>query len=85
MKLVLKKRFKKHLQKFSLKIQKKSQERLMILIENPNAKSLRRHALKGKYSDYESIDVTGDVRIIIQPQTGEIIDIYDIGTHAELY
>jgi len=33
----------------------------------------------------ESIDVTGDVRIIIQPKTGEIIDICDIVTHSELY
>ncbi len=69
----------------SKKIQEKSKKVLKLFITNPHSKILRRHSLKGKYTTYESIDVTGDVRIIIQPHTGEIIDICDIGTHSELY
>ena len=85
MKINYKKKFKKSFSKFQLKIQQKAIFVLDIFIKNPNSKILRRHSLKGKYSNYESIDVTGDIRIIIQPKTKEIIDICDIGTHSKLY
>ncbi|MEI7511360.1 MAG: hypothetical protein WCJ84_04350 [Candidatus Peregrinibacteria bacterium] len=53
---------------------------------DPHHPSLRRHALQGKvYKNLESIDVTGDIRIIFQPKTLEIMDIWDIGSHAQLY
>jgi len=85
MKMVFKKRFRKNLQKLSKKNQNNVKIVLKTFIDSPRHKSLRRHKLKGKYTTYESIDVTGDIRIIIQPQTMEVIDICDIGTHSELY
>ena len=82
----LKKSFRKSLKKQSQKIQDKARSVLKIFVRDEFHKSLRRHSLKGKkYKDYESLDVTGDIRIIIQPQTMEIIDICDIGGHAQLY
>ena len=79
---------KKFIKSFT-KLSKKHRERAMDVIDifelNTRDKSLRRHKLKGKYKDYESIDVTGDIRIIIQPQTREIIDICDVGSHSQLY
>jgi len=86
MKLNLKKNFRKNLKKQPQKIKDKSRNILKLLVKDESHKSLRRHSLKGKkYKEYESIDVTGDIRIIIQPQTMEIIDICDIGSHAPLY
>jgi mRNA-degrading endonuclease YafQ of YafQ-DinJ toxin-antitoxin module len=86
MELILKKNFRKNLKKQPQKVQDKARKVLKIFIKNENHPSLRRHALHGKkYNAYESIDVTGDIRIIIRPQTMEIVDICDIGTHAQLY
>lgn len=86
MNINVKKSFRKSLQKQSQKIQNKARSVLKIFIKDEFHHSLRRHTLHGKkYKNFESIDVTGDIRIIIQPQTREIIDICDIGSHAQLY
>ena len=94
MKLILTKKFKKSLKKQSQKIKEKTEYVLILFTQNPKHKSLRRHKLKGKYLTKESLDVTGDIRIIIEPTTHEIIeiidiidiiDICDIGTHSYLY
>ena len=86
MKLFYRKQFKKSFVKQPKKIQEKAKNSLKLFQEDEFHKSLRRHNLYGKkYKEYESIDVTGDIRIIIQPKTMEIIDICDIGTHAQLY
>ena len=84
--LFYKKKFYKSFAKQPKKIQNKAIDILEILEIDEFHTSLRRHKLKGKkYKNIESIDVTGDIRIIIQPQTMEIIDICDIGSHAQLY
>lgn len=80
-----KKRFCKNLKKLPQKLQDKSKRCLKVFIKEPFHESLRRHKLKGKFKNYESLDVTGDLRIIIKPQTNEIIDIVDIGNHAKFY
>jgi mRNA-degrading endonuclease YafQ of YafQ-DinJ toxin-antitoxin module len=63
-------------------------ETLEIFLENPTDVTLRRHFLKGKYAEYQSIDVTPDYRAIfkeIKKDKGTIIKFYTIGTHEELY
>lgn len=80
-----KSRFRKNFKKLTRKLQEKASLVLQIFQEHPRDPSLRRHALKGKTKGLESIDVTGDVRIILCQQTGEVVDIIDIGTHSSLY
>jgi len=85
MKLITTKTFRKSLKKCSKKVLNKAFERLEILRTDPFNKQLRRHKLKGESKYLESIDVTGDVRIIFHPKTMEILEILDIGTHSQLY
>lgn len=52
--------------------------------ENPLHPSLRNHQLKGKYKDYRSIDITGDIRALyLQREEEAIFDA--VGTHSQLY
>lgn len=85
MKIVLKKQFEKSLKNFSLKIQIKAEEMLFQFKKNPLDPTLKRHKLHGKLKGLESINVTGDIRIILNPITNEIVEIVDIGTHSNLY
>jgi addiction module RelE/StbE family toxin len=65
-------------------LRKKIQERITIFSENPLHPILRNHSLKGKYKNYRSIDITGDMRALyLQQETEVIFDI--IGTHSQLY
>jgi addiction module RelE/StbE family toxin len=63
---------------------KKLQERIALFVDNPLDPQLRNHALSGKYKDYRSIDVTGDIRAIYITTSSETI-FEHIGTHSQLY
>lgn len=71
--------------KFNKRLQTKVMNVLNTFEVDPYNKILRRHKLKGKLLGFESIDVTSDIRIIIHPITYEVIEIFDVGTHAALY
>jgi addiction module RelE/StbE family toxin len=78
------KNFIKQAKKLSPKAGKKLLERIEIFSENPLHPILRNHQLKGKYKEYRSIDVTGDVRALyIQKEDEAIFD--TVGTHSQLY
>ena len=62
----------------------KLQVRIALFIENPLHPLLRNHALRGKYRDYRSIDVAGDIRALYLQEGNEVI--FDtIGTRSQLY
>ena len=46
--------------------------------------SLNNHKLSGKYADYRSINVTGDIRIAYK-RVPDGFYLVAIGTHSELY
>jgi mRNA-degrading endonuclease YafQ of YafQ-DinJ toxin-antitoxin module len=83
--LAYKKKFQKHFQKLPRKIQYKTIDILEILEKFPYNKILHRHKLKGEYIGKETINVTGDIRILIKPKTEKIINILDIGNHSYFY
>jgi len=64
MKIRFHKNFKKQYKKLNKKEQEKVQQRLELFLENPFHPQLNNHPLKGKYTDYRSIDITGDLRAI---------------------
>jgi addiction module RelE/StbE family toxin len=59
-------------------------QRIELFTTDPLHPTLRNHALKGKYKQYRSIDIAGDIRALYLQQEDEII--FDIvGTHSQLY
>lgn len=78
------KAFIKQAKKLSPEIRNKLLERVEVFSMNPLHPTLRNHALKGKYKNYRSIDITGDVRALyLQRSTEAIFDA--VGTHSQLY
>jgi addiction module RelE/StbE family toxin len=60
-------------------------ERLELFKRNPHDRTLRDHALKGKYVGYRSIDIEPDLRALYYVKDGKIIIFAFIGTHSQLY
>jgi mRNA interferase YafQ len=84
MKITYSKEFIKQAERLSPKLQVQLYERIMLFRENPLNPQLRNHALKGKYSAYRSINITGDLRAIYLQEDDEAI--FDkVGTHSQLY
>lgn len=59
--------------------------RLEIFKQDPYDRTLRNHALKGKYLGYRSIDITGDLRALYYIKGDTIIIFGFIGSHSQLY
>lgn len=78
------KNFIKQAKKLSPELRKKLQDKVVLFSENTLSPILRNHALKGKYKQYRSIDITGDVRALYLQKDNEAI-FYLIGTHSQLY
>lgn len=80
--------YSKNFIKQSKKLQPKLRAKLFLAIQtfstNPLHSDLRNHSLKGKYSMYRGIDVTGDYRALYL-QNGDEVIFDQIGTHAQLY
>lgn len=78
------KNFVKQAKLLSPATRKKLLVRIEIFNENPLHPTLRNHQLKGKYKEYRSIDVTGDIRALYLQKDNEAI--FDtVGTHSQLY
>jgi addiction module RelE/StbE family toxin len=59
-----------------------------LFLEDSAHSSLRDHSLRGEFSGYRSINITGDYRAIYRKRVEgkkEFITFYMIGTHKELY
>ena len=64
---------------------KKTDERLLLFLQDPYHPLLNNHPLKGKYLNYRSINITGDLRALyklLQPGTYFFVT---IDTHSNLY
>jgi mRNA interferase YafQ len=78
------KNFLKQAKRLSPGLREKLQSSLRLFGKNPLDPELRNHALKGKYREYRSIDVTGDVRALYLARGDEAI--FDtVGSHSQLY
>jgi addiction module RelE/StbE family toxin len=76
--------FIKQAKKLNPETRKRLLERVAIFSDNPLHSVLRNHQLKGKYKEYRSIDVTGDIRALyLQKENEAIFDM--VGTHSQLY
>jgi addiction module RelE/StbE family toxin len=84
MTLAYSKNFIKQAKKLQAPTRTKLQERIALFVDNPLNPQLRNHALSGKYKEYRSIDVTGDIRALYITTSSETI-FEHIGTHSQLY
>lgn len=84
MKISYSKNFIKQAKKLDPKLRRKLQLRIQRFIQNPLSPELRNHQLKGKFKDYRSIDITGDIRALYL-QRGEEAIFDAVGTHSQLY
>ena len=79
------KKFTKQYNKLSDKQQQQFARRLRLFMVNQNQPLLRRHALKGKYAGYYSIDVAGDLRAILRHTFKDQVIFSLIVMHSQLY
>lgn len=78
--------FEKRLAKLSPKLKRKVVKAIEVFAENPNDKSLKNHALKGRLSGRSAISVTGDVRIIFREYDDyTLVLMLDVGSHNQVY
>lgn len=85
MRFLLHKRFKKELQKLSVKDQTRVKERLKFFVVNPHQPQLRNHALKGKFLGYRSIDIKPNLRAVYLELSKEEVRFIALGSHNQLY
>jgi addiction module RelE/StbE family toxin len=78
------KTFIKQAKKLHPDLRQKLQSKIQLFMKNPLHPSLRNHSLRGKYKNYRSIDITGNVRALyLQKEDEAIFDA--VGTHSQLY
>ena len=85
MKIRFHKNFKKQYLKLNKKQQVKIQEKLELFIKDPFSSILKNHPLKGKYLDYRSINIAGDLRAIYKYIDSEEYVFVILGNHSNLY
>lgn len=78
-------KFKKQYKKLPVKLQLQFDERLLLFLEDPTNPILRIHPLKGTYSGYWSMNISGDLRALYLKKADELIIFALIGTHSQLY
>ncbi len=79
------KSFKKSLKKKDTFVQERARERIRLLREDPLNVLLNNHKLHGEYEGCNSINITGNFRVVFKYLNEEHILLIDIGTHPELY
>ena len=85
MKIRFHKDFKKQYKKLHKNWQKKFDERLEIFIDDHFNPILNNHLLHGKYKEYRSINITGNLRAVYKFMNEDECIFVAIDTHSNLY
>lgn len=85
MRIIFHLQFQKHGKKLNSKQRQHVSERLHLFLDNPFHPTLNNHALKGKYLDYRSINITGDLRAIYKSVNENECIFVALDTHSNLY
>lgn len=85
MRLVTHKQFNKAYAKASQSIKAQFKQRRNLFLEDQFHPMLNNHALTGEYVGCRSINVTGDWRVIYRYKEVDIIELFKISTHSQLY
>lgn len=84
MKIKLHKDFEKQYQKLRANEKRKFKDRRDLFLQDQFNPALNNHSLKGRYSGYRSINITGDLRAIYKKSNSDIIFVA-IDSHSHLY
>lgn len=79
------KTFAKQLGKYPGKIQTVFQKRLALFLRNPSNQLVLNHALTGRWLEYRSINITGDLRAVYELIDQDTAFFVAFGTHSQLY
>ncbi len=79
------KNFEKQYKRLKKREQKKVQEKLELFLKNQFNPQLNNHSLKGRYTDYRSINITGDLRAIYKFIREEESIFVVVDSHSNLY
>jgi addiction module RelE/StbE family toxin len=85
MQYILSKRFEKDFAKLPKSVKKKVLSVLQKFANDPTDPALRNHPLSGKWNNYYSISVTGDIRAVYVFIKDEVVYFVAVGSHCELY
>ncbi len=85
MQYILSKRFEKSFSRLPKKIKNKTIKQFEIFVIDPMDDRLNNHSLSGKWSEYRSINITGDIRAIYLMVDSGVVRFVDIGSHSKLY
>ena len=85
MKIRFHKNFEKQYKKLKKREQEKVQGKLELFLENPFNPILNNHPLRGKYTDYKSINITGNLRAVYKRIDDEECIFVVVDTHSNLY
>ena len=77
--------FEKQLGRLKKSEQAKLKERLEVFLADEYNPWLNNHPLKGKYSGYRSINISGDLRAIYKRDGQSIAIFVALGVHTNLY
>lgn len=85
MRIFSSKGFEKDFSKLPKKTQLEFSKKLTLLLSDSRHPSLHLHKLHGKYAGTWSINITGDIRAIIDMGVQGTLIFIAIGSHSELY
>ena len=83
--VIIHRKFKKQYKKLNQNEQQKTKERLAIFQNNKFDMILNNHPLKGDYKNYNSINITGDLRAIYRTDENDSYIFVKLGTYSQLY
>lgn len=63
---------------------KRFQTRLQLFLTDPENPLLKEHKLTGEMKEFRAFWITGDIRAVYR-KYGDTIELYDIGTHPQVY
>lgn len=86
MKLEFSKEYQKQFDKLRRNEKTRVQACLRVFLHNPDSPTLRKHALKGEYLGYQSINAGGDLRLHYYEKDDNITFVFvKVGSHSQLY
>jgi len=85
MKIKFHRNFEKQYRKLNKAQKKKAKERLFLFIEDSFNPILNNHPLKGKYTGYRSINITGDLRAVYKFINEKECVFVVLDKHSNLY
>ena len=83
--VVTSKYFDKKFKKLPKKIQLQAKKRISIFFDNPFDPILNNHLLHGDKKLLRSISITGDLRLLYEEVSNDVVRFLDIDTHSNLY